>query len=89
MRAPIPIIACEDECGQTSSTFEGGAEPQNEQWAVEGVNLWVMLDDALRALPKVELHCHLELTARHDLLKELLSAKGRRIDDPLHFAGIT
>ena len=40
-----------------------------------------MLDDALRALPKVELHCHLELTARQDLLKELLSAKGHRIDD--------
>ena len=36
---------------------------------------------ALRALPKVELHCHLELTARHALLKELLAAKGRRIDD--------
>ena len=40
-----------------------------------------MHDEALRALPKVELHCHLELTARHALLKELLSAKGRRIDD--------
>lgn len=40
-----------------------------------------MTDDALRALPKVELHCHLELTARHALLKELLQAKGRRVDD--------
>ena len=40
-----------------------------------------MLDESLRALPKVELHCHLELTARQDLLKELLSAKGRRLDD--------
>lgn len=40
-----------------------------------------MHDEALRALPKVELHCHLELTARHALLKELLAAKGRRIDD--------
>lgn len=41
----------------------------------------VMNDDALRALPKVELHCHLELTARHDLLKELLAAKGRKLDE--------
>ena len=40
-----------------------------------------MTDDALRALPKVELHCHLELTARPALLKELLSAKGRSISD--------
>ena len=35
-----------------------------------------MTDDALRALPKVELHCHLELTARPALLQELLAAKG-------------
>lgn len=35
-----------------------------------------MHDEALRALPKVELHCHLELTARKELLKELLAAKG-------------
>ena len=40
-----------------------------------------MHDEALRALPKVELHCHLELTARHSLLKELLAAKGKHIDD--------
>ena len=36
-----------------------------------------MTDDALRALPKVELHCHLELTARKSLLRELLKAKGQ------------
>lgn len=36
-----------------------------------------MTDDALRALPKVELHCHLELTARQSLLRELLKAKGK------------
>jgi len=40
-----------------------------------------MDDDALIALPKVELHCHLELTARQELLRELLSAKGLRPDD--------
>jgi adenosine deaminase len=40
-----------------------------------------MTDDALRALPKVELHCHLELTARPALLKELLAAKGRSVSD--------
>ena len=40
-----------------------------------------MHDDALRALPKVELHCHLELTARHDLLKALLKAKGHSVDE--------
>ena len=40
-----------------------------------------MTDDALRALPKVELHCHLELTARPDLLKELLVAKGRSVSE--------
>ena len=40
-----------------------------------------MTDDALRALPKVELHCHLELTARPSLLKELLSAKGRSLSE--------
>ncbi len=40
-----------------------------------------MTDDALRALPKVELHCHLELTARPALLKELLAVKGRSISD--------
>jgi len=40
-----------------------------------------MLDEALIALPKVELHCHLELTARHDLLRELLSAKGVSPDE--------
>lgn len=40
-----------------------------------------MNDEALRALPKVELHCHLELTARPALLKELLSAKGKRMDE--------
>jgi adenosine deaminase len=48
---------------------------------VEGVNLPFMHDDALRALPKVELHCHLELTARHDLLKALLKAKGHSVDE--------
>ena len=40
-----------------------------------------MQDDVLKALPKVELHCHLELTARHELLKELLSAKGRTLEE--------
>ena len=40
-----------------------------------------MTDDALRALPKVELHCHLELTARPALLKELLAAKGRSVSE--------
>ena len=40
-----------------------------------------MTDDALRALPKVELHCHLELTARPTLLKELLAAKGRSVSE--------
>ena len=40
-----------------------------------------MTDDALRALPKVELHCHLELTARPALLKELLVAKGRSVSE--------
>lgn len=40
-----------------------------------------MTDDALRALPKVELHCHLELTARPALLKELLQAKGRSVSE--------
>ena len=40
-----------------------------------------MTDDALRALPKVELHCHLELTARPALLRELLHAKGRSVTD--------
>ena len=40
-----------------------------------------MTDDALRALPKVELHCHLELTARPALLKELLAVKGRSVSD--------
>ena len=40
-----------------------------------------MHDDVLKALPKVELHCHLELTARHELLKELLHAKGRKWDE--------
>ena len=40
-----------------------------------------MTDDALRALPKVELHCHLELTGRPALLKELLAAKGRSVSD--------
>ena len=40
------------------------------------------MDDAsLLALPKVELHCHLELTARPALLKELLAAKGRSMDE--------
>ena len=36
-----------------------------------------MTDDALRALPKVELHCHLELTAPTPS-QGLLQAKGRR-----------
>ena len=40
-----------------------------------------MTDDALRALSKVELHCHLELTARPALLKELLAAKGRSVSE--------
>jgi len=40
-----------------------------------------MTDDALRALPKVELHCHLELTARPALLQELLAAKGRSLSE--------
>jgi len=40
-----------------------------------------MHDEALKTLPKVELHCHLELTARQALLKELLQAKGRNVDD--------
>lgn len=40
-----------------------------------------MTDDALRALPKVELHCHLELTARPALLKELLAAKGQSLSE--------
>lgn len=40
-----------------------------------------MTDDALRALPKVELHCHLELTARPALLKELLAAKGCSVSE--------
>ena len=40
-----------------------------------------MTDDALRALPKVELHCHLELTARPALLRELLAAKGRSVSE--------
>lgn len=40
-----------------------------------------MTDDALRALPKVELHCHLELTARPALLQELLAAKGRSMTE--------
>ena len=40
-----------------------------------------MTDDVLRALPKVELHCHLELTARPALLKELLAAKGRSVSE--------
>ena len=40
-----------------------------------------MQDDVLKALPKVELHCHLELTARHELLRELLSAKGKAIEE--------
>lgn len=40
-----------------------------------------MQDDALKTLPKVELHCHLELTARHALLKELLAMRGKTMDD--------
>ena len=48
---------------------------------VEGVDLQPMHDEALKTLPKVELHCHLELTARQALLKELLQAKGRNLDD--------
>ena len=40
-----------------------------------------MTDDALRALPKVELHCHLELTARPALLKALLAVKGRSVSE--------
>ena len=40
-----------------------------------------MTDEALRALPKVELHCHLELSARPALLKELLAARGRSMSE--------
>lgn len=35
----------------------------------------------IEAMPKVELHCHLELTARRGLLRELLERKGVKLDD--------
>jgi adenosine deaminase len=48
---------------------------------VDGVYSSVMNLDKISALPKVELHCHLELTARRSLLRELLVSKGLKLDD--------
>jgi adenosine deaminase len=72
---PFPVLAVVDFSAYANHASVFG--PQDDDHALYSQ----VMKNAIAEMPKVELHCHLELTARRSLLRELLERKGVRIDD--------